>query len=444
MDKNRVIWQEGLFLRPQHFQQHERFIQDWVENRSNAVFPLFWGFSSLTIDLPLLTLGKLAITSCRGIFPDGTPFDVPSTASAPEPLEISDNMKDCRIYLALPLYQQASQDVTDMEAKTPLARYRIRESTVKDTHTIGLDSQAELQLGDLRLQILPETANTRPFSLIPLAKVIEKNADQHILLSKTFIPTITQSQASNLLHGFIREIQGLLNHRGEAIASRLAAPSSGGISEIADFLMLQMINRYEPLLQHLDHLKTTHPESLYRLTLLLAGELSVFTRQERRPPDFPEYRHHDLEISFRPVMEEIRRALSMVIEQRAIQIEIIEHRFSVWVAQLSDKTLLTSASFILAAKAQVSLEKVRTAFPSQTTIATVEKIRELVNSHIPGIEISALPVVPRQIPYHAGFVYFELNTRHELWKQLETSGGLAVHIGTKLPELELELWAIRE
>ena len=32
---------------------------------------------------------------------------------------------------------------------------------------------------------------------------------------------------------------------------------------------------------------------------------------------------------------------------------------------------------------------------------------------------------------------------NELWKQLETSGGLALHIAGEFPGLELEFWAIR-
>ncbi len=44
----------------------------------------------------------------------------------------------------------------------------------------------------------------------------------------------------------------------------------------------------------------------------------------------------------------------------------------------------------------------------------------------------------------AGFTYFELETRgNELWKQLETSGGLAMHIAGEFPGLSLEFWAIR-
>ena len=29
--KNKVVWSEGLFLRPQHFQQHDRYIEAFVE-----------------------------------------------------------------------------------------------------------------------------------------------------------------------------------------------------------------------------------------------------------------------------------------------------------------------------------------------------------------------------------------------------------------------------
>ena len=58
--------------------------------------------------------------------------------------------------------------------------------------------------------------------------------------------------------------------------------------------------------------------------------------------------------------------------------------------------------------------------------------------------LRALPVAPRQIPYHAGYTYFELDTRNnDLWRQLDQSGGLAMHIAGEFPGLELAFWAIR-
>ena len=54
-----------------------------------------------------------------------------------------------------------------------------------------------------------------------------------------------------------------------------------------------------------------------------------------------------------------------------------------------------------------------------------------------------LPVAPREIRYHAGFNYFELDTSHELWRQLAQSGGLALHLSGEFPAIEFEFWAIR-
>ena len=94
--------------------------------------------------------------------------------------------------------------------------------------------------------------------------------------------------------------------------------------------------------------------------------------------------------------------------------------------------------------AQLPTELLRQRFPTQVKLGPVERIRDLVNLQLPGIPLHPLPVAPRQIPYHAGFNYFELETRNnELWKQLEASGGLAMHIAGEFPGLELEFWAIR-
>ena len=79
----------------------------------------------------------------------------------------------------------------------------------------------------------------------------------------------------------------------------------------------------------------------------------------------------------------------------------------------------------------------------QVKIGPVERIRDLVNLQLPGIGLTGLPVAPRQIPYHAGFSYYELDRGNDLWKQLERTGNLAMHIAGEFPGLELEFWAIR-
>jgi type VI secretion system protein ImpJ len=114
------------------------------------------------------------------------------------------------------------------------------------------------------------------------------------------------------------------------------------------------------------------------------------------------------------------------------------------VALIPDVELQRNASFVLAVTAQMPGDALRARFPTQVKIGPAERIRDLVNLQLPGVALKPLPVAPRQIPYHAGFNYFELETRDsEMWRQLETSGGLAMHIAGDFPGLELEFWAIR-
>ena len=98
---------------------------------------------------------------------------------------------------------------------------------------------------------------------------------------------------------------------------------------------------------------------------------------------------------------------------------------------------------MLAVSARMPGEALRSRFPTQVKIGPVERIRELVNLQLPGIPLRPLPVAPRQIPYHAGYTYFELDRNNEFWKQLTNSGGFAFHIAGEFPELELEFWAIK-
>jgi type VI secretion system protein ImpJ len=161
-------------------------------------------------------------------------------------------------------------------------------------------------------------------------------------------------------------------------------------------------------------------------------------------PEFPHYLHEDLQASFTPVIAELRNSLSAVYEQSAISFSLVEKKYGIRVAEIVDPSLLGSAIFILSARADVPEDALRTHLPAQIKIGPVERIRQLVNAAMPGIALKPLPVAPRQIPYNAGFTYFQLEPQSEFWKELEHSGGFAIHVGGDFPGLELEFWAIRQ
>lgn len=442
-EHNRVVWSEGMFLRPQHFQQHDRFFERWIQGRCLGLRSFDWGFGTLKLDPRQLKVGKLAIDECVGIFPDGTPFNLPGDDDLPAPLEVPDDVKNHVVYLSLPLRRPEASEIDSDEYPDGLARYHLAEREVRD-HISGSDSRYAVQIGRLRTRLMLEQQERSGYATLAIARIVEVRADRTVVLDDQFIPPALNCARSGVLGKFLNELQGLLHTRGEALAGRMVEAGRGGVAEVADFMLLQLINRYEPLLAHLSEADAIHPEDFYRLAVALAGELSTFYRPTKRPIGFPDYRHHDLQTTFVPVMEELRRLLTMVLEQNAIQIPLSKPKFGVYAARRPDVALLEKAVFVLAANAQVAPEKLRNEFPPQVKIGPVEEIQQLVRSALPGISIHPLPVAPRQIPYHAGFSYFELNKQSELWKKLSTSGGFAIHIGGDFPGLELEFWAIKK
>jgi type VI secretion system protein ImpJ len=254
---------------------------------------------------------------------------------------------------------------------------------------------------------------------------------------------VLDARAATRLATFVKELQGMLHQRGEALANRVSATGRGSAAELAEFLMLQSVNRYEPLIAHVASSGVVHPEDLYRVCITAAGELATLTNRSKRPPSFPAYQHARLRESFEPVMAAVRDALAVVFDQAAIPIPIEAKRHGVHVATVADRTLYGAAVFVLAVRADMPAEELRRRFPAQLKVGPAEKIRDLVNLALAGVPVSAVPVAPRQIPSHAGFVYFEFDQTNGLWKQLDTSGGIGMHVAGDFPGLKMEFWAIR-
>jgi type VI secretion system protein ImpJ len=439
---NKVVWSEGLFLRPQHLQQADRYMEKLVRGRTAPLRGYGWGITRLRLNSAMLSLGKIAIEQASGLLEDGTPFSIPDDADQPIPFEPPENLRDSLVYLALPAYQPGAVEADARHDADVVARWHTAEQDLVDANA-GDRGDAAIEIGRLRFRLLPHEADRAGFICLPIARMIELRSDRQVMLDETFIAPALDCAAAPGLANFLKEIQGLLHHRGEALAARVGQSGTSGVAEISDYLLLQVINRYEPLFAHLSESAGVHPEQMFANAIQLAGDLATYARGEKRPPAFGPYRHDDLAATFLPVIRSIRESLGMVLQPTAVPIPLSEHRYGVRTAQINDRTLFTGAVFVLAVKADIPAERLRREFPSQIKIGPLERIKELVNVALPGIVSRPLPVAPRQIPFHAGVTYFEIDGSSPLWKGMDTSAALALHVAGDFPNLEMALWAIR-
>jgi len=439
---NKVVWSEGLFLRPQHFQQQDRHAERYVELRSSALRANGWGFMELEIERDLLPTGKLALRRAKGVFPDGTPFCMPDDDPLPAAMEILPTTRDSTIYLALPLRRAGAREIDRSAMSGEVTRLQLQELETRDNTGMN-DEPALLEVAGLHARLLQQSEPLNEYTCIPVARVLECKADRQVVLDEGFIPTVVRAAAAPRLEAFMREVDGLLHQRGESLGGRVTAGGRGATAEVADYLMLQAINRYEPVATHLAQSGHVHPEDLFCFTAGLAGELATYTLPAKRPSPLEPYRHDDLRATFEPLFAAVRSVLSAVLEQSAVAIPLEVKRFGIRVGVVRDRSLLDTAVLVLAARADLPSEEFKRMFLSQVKVGPVERIADLVNLGLPGLVLRSMPTPPRQVPYHAGFQYFELEQSGDLWRQLRASGGIAVHAAGEFPGLQVELWAIR-
>jgi type VI secretion system protein ImpJ len=444
MSRKRVIWSEGLFLRPQHFQQLERSVEMLVEARSAGTLAPAWGLASLRLDEEALKIGRLAIKAARGVMPDGTPIAIPDEHAAPLALEIGTEVKDTVVHLALPLVRAGMPEfAVDAGPTTALARYVGEDQRVED-NVQGIGEPADMKLGQINLRLMLEDDPRSGFCSIAVARVIERRATGQLILDESFIPPALETRGFVRLHDYLVEARNLVRHRADALAARLNQSAQKGVGEIGDFMMLQVANRYDPWLTHLAERESLHPEALYTVLVQAAGEFATFSdRRKRRARVQAPYRHDDLKGSFEPLMFDIRELLTEVINPNAVPIPLQERAAGLYTGMIPDPELLRSAQFVLAVNADKTAEFVRTRFPSQVKIGPPDRIRDLVRLHLPAIAVEPLPMAPPRMPYYAGFTYFQLDRSSDLWKQLDVTKVMALHIAGDFPGLQLELWALK-
>ena len=443
---NKVIWNEGLFLRPQLFQQQERYLETYAHKRTAPLSPFYWGLSRYNIDSESLALGKLVLASGTGVFIDGTPFDTPGQTPPPAPLTLLPEHLEQIIYLAITIRTPNAEEVTFDNAPGSLARYTVTDLELPDTNSINRGPKL-VQLAQLRLRLLPQKELTEAWIGIPIAKVTALLSDGSATLDTNLIPPVTSYSTSPLLKSWVVKIQGLTHLRGQALAARLTgvAGKSTDATEVSDYLLLQIINRYEPLLDHFLAVPESSPEALYQLLISFSGELSTFIRTNtRRPEKKFSYQHIHPYQTFQPLIDDIHSMLNNVLIRSAQHIPFETRQYGVRLAVIDPSTLQSFSSLVLAVTAQMPADVLVQKFAATSKLGPPDHLPELIRSHLPGINLAALPVPPRQIPFNAGFVYYELDRKNPMWEHVIKHGGIAMHIAEDFPELKIELWGIRE
>jgi len=150
--ENKPVWSEGMFLRPQHFQQFDRHISAQLEGRVSPLLPYAYGLTELRFSQGLLKTGKLVIEKCSGIFSDGTTIPVHEEVADPMALEVKSDKRDAIVHLCIPEARAGAAEVAMDESAQADTRYLASEFEASDS-VYGSASRVAMNVGRLQLSL---------------------------------------------------------------------------------------------------------------------------------------------------------------------------------------------------------------------------------------------------------------------------------------------------
>lgn len=441
----KILWGEGLFLRPQHFQRQDNYHEARLAETARALHPYAWGMRSLKFDAAALANGMLHATELSAVFPDGELYLAPHDDELPLPVSLNslDGATEAVFYLALhPLKAIGGNCAPPQEEAGFDTRYTRRNNPSPDLYTNA--STAELTYLHKNVRLLSEFESRDQFLTIPVARV-RRTASSGYELDTGFIPPSLSVQASTALHEQLRRLLDALQAKVSTLYGLHREPSKNIIEfrsgDVASFWLLHTANEAHAALSHLFHHPQLHPERLYQELLRLTGALMTFSK-EYTLADLPVYRHDTPGIAFGQLDGILRDLLDTVISTRYFSIVLDEVRPSFHTGRLDSGKVDDKTTFYLAVSSSAPASELAETVPLRFKVGAPDDVDKLVLSAMPGVQLAYTPQVPAAIPVKPGACYFALQARGPLYDRMLQAQSIAIYAPSGIAELKLDLIAV--
>ncbi|WP_299490756.1 type VI secretion system baseplate subunit TssK [uncultured Shewanella sp.] len=436
----KIVWSEGMFISPQHFQQQERYIESYIKNYHHYYHNSDAGIFDIDFDSDLLKIGKFGLRSSSGVFPDGTPFHTDYEMV----IDIPDDAMGKLIYLALPIYRLGVQDVT-FEANSG-TRHRSMMQPIFDSSR--QDSEAEeVELSILNICLKMEGEDLEDYSVIEIAKIKEVKIDGGVILDQTYIPPCLRIKISDYILTSLKEIHADLVSHGQNLSNKLSVDNSIKADQIvaSDYIMLQTIARWTPQVYFWMNTDKLAPQNLYYDLCIMAGEFSALN--SKLLSDFHHFNCRDLFPLFSQLFGDIKILLRQGRESSVTILNWDETLFDkrrLLRIKVMDSVLYSSSRILLAVSCSLGMVETSKQFIASTKLGGNSRIAELVRNSVSGIAMTALPFAPNELKARANKAYFELDTDSPYWHEIvRKDEPIALHLNEKIKDFEIEMIFIR-
>jgi type VI secretion system protein ImpJ len=444
----RVVWSEGMYLAPHHFQAQNRYVEDLAHFCTSQLWFQPYGFNGFEVDTESLLNGTLALVHARGVFPDGLVFHMPECDPLPAPRRLVECFPTLResveVSLAVPRPKLGGPNCSLNGADASDTRYIAESATLPDENT-GRDEKP-VRLGRKNIRFLLDTEEVGDLVTLRLAQV-RRDATGRFVLDGRFIPPCLEIGASDRLMTLVGRLVAALEEKCRAVArpKDLGRPTASGFSAegIANAWFLHCVNSASGPLRHLSFAGRMHPERLFVEMSRLAGALCTFSL-ESHPSALPLYDHERLGEVFDALDQHIRAHLELVVPSNLVVIPLERAGRYFWQGPILDERTLHRSRWILGLHSKVGEAELIERTPRLVKVCSMEFVGRLVERALPGLKLTHLPVPPPAVSPKVEFHYYSIDKVGPCWEHMVKTRQVGIYVPGELPEPELELSVILE
>jgi len=427
-------YQQGMLLKPQHFQLESLFHQENVRRLSSLINPYLFGVNNFELSEDALKSQQIVIKSGTLLFQDGAFCNLLDNAVC-ESRNIPDKELETgeivSVYVGLKNFNSTGNNVfaTNDISQVKECDYRYISlyggEEIPDYYGSGTASVINFMKYNLRIFFSSEIENIADYSLIKVAEIYRDGTQ--IEKNHQYVPPIVNFYSEDNLVNIMNDMYALLMSKTRQFEKYKHIKSNSHLSsyEIMLLNIVTALSLSASEIQIIKEAKSIHPYSVWSSMNKIVSMLSAYCDDLSVVEDStrcPSYDHLNL---FK-VFERIRSHLRIVLNSLAVGpeyiIKFIRKENNIWYADLPDLSKLDEIhAYIALSGENINISTVTLNFFNQIKLASNDAISNLIVRSLSGIPLALATDVPNGLPMLDRGFYGIIDVHNNLWQDMVVS-----------------------
>jgi len=435
MHNSPVLWSEGMFLRPHHFQAADRYWGELISTGNRFDHPCGYGISRLTVNTESLQNNLLDLVGLSARMKDGTLLE--TEIGHVDSVDLKTRLgniappKVLQVFLAIP--QDSEGQGNTANTPTAVKRYLSFDREVADE--IRGDNRQSVPSRRLNYRILLSTDDCSGFHLLPLLQLLPSSGTTgKYRIDPEYFPPMLEVASWSEMKGLLGDLRsfilGRLKTIGEVVKHRGISLGSTIEGDAQKLWLIHCMNQAASELECLALAPGIHPLVAYTYLCSIVGRCSIFG------PDMifagvPQYDHDNLGPIFRKLCEMIRGLINNVRDDEVVQ-RMFQGSGRGMSVSIQPEWLGPEWDWYFGVK-PLNFEREKVSSVMEKGLVWVLGSAELVESYFTakrgGLSLTKeVREIPRSLVGRGNWSFYQIKTETDAWKRVAMDFSIAMRI----------------